>query len=202
MTALPKHKYSLEEYFEIERDSEEKFEYWDGNVWSMAGASPEHEQIVVNAGAHLREILRGRGCFIFGSNLKVKVPAYEPYRYPDLTAFCGQGIYETAGRMKLLTNPQMIIEVLSASTEAFDRGEKFTYYKSIPSFTEYLLVAVNRPHVTQFVKRGENEWMQREAVELNDKLLLPTFEVEIMLSEIYLDVEFPEPSKNLFLVDR
>lgn len=202
MTALPKHKYSLEEYFQIERDSEEKFEYWDGNVRSMAGASPEHEQIVVNAGAHLREILRGRGCFVFSSNLKVKVPAYEPYRYPDLTAFCGQGIYETAGGMKLLTNPQMLIEVLSPSTEAFDRGNKFTYYKSIASFTEYILIATNRPHVTQFIKRNEREWIQREAIGLDEKLFSPTFNIEILLSEIYLDVEFPEPPINLFLVDR
>lgn len=202
MTALPKHKYSLEEYFKIERESEEKFEYWDGSVWSMAGASPEHEQIVVNAGAHLRELLRGRGCFVFSSNLKVKVPVYAPYRYPDLTAFCGQGVYETAGKMKLLTNPQMLVEILSPSTEAFDRGDKFTYYKSIESFTEYIIIAVNRPHVTQFIKSSEREWIQREANRLEENIFSPTFDIELRLSEIYLDVEFPEPPVNLFLVDR
>ena len=161
MSALPKQKYSLQEYFEIERNSEEKFEYWDGNVWSMAGASPEHERIVVNIGGHLRELFRGRGCSVFGSNLKVKVPAYSPYRYPDLSVYWGQGIYETMDGLDVLTNPQMLIEVLSPSTEAFDRGEKFTYYKSIESFTEYLLVATNRPFVRQFIKRAENEWIQR-----------------------------------------
>ena len=202
MIALPKQKYSLEEYFEIEKTSEEKFEYWDGNVWSMAGASPEHERIVVNAGGHLREIFRGRGCSVFGSNLKVKVPIYKPYRYPDLTAYCGQGIYEKMDGLDVLTNPQMLIEVLSPSTEAFDRGDKFTYYKSIESFTEYLLIATNRPHITQFIKRNANEWIQREAIGLDEKLFLETFGVEILLSEIYLDVEFPEPSQNLFLVDR
>jgi len=202
MIALPKQKYSLAEYFEIEKNSEEKYEYWNGNIWNMAGASPAHERIVVNIGGHLRELFRGRGCSVFGSNLKVKVPAYSPYRYPDLSVYCGEGVYETMDGLEVLTNPQMIVEVLSPSTEAFDRGEKFTYYKSIPDFTEYLLVAVNRPHVTQFVKLGKNEWIQIEATELNDKLVLPSFEVEIMLSEIYLDVEFPELSKNLFLVDR
>ncbi|MDQ3130001.1 MAG: Uma2 family endonuclease [Acidobacteriota bacterium] len=201
MVALPVQKYSLAEYFEIEKNSEEKYECWDGNIWSMAGASPAHERIVSNMIFHLKTIL-GRKCSVFGSNLKVKVPAYSPYRYPDLSVYCGEGIYEKMDGLEVLTNPQMIIEVLSPSTEAFDRGEKFTYYKSIPSFTEYLLVAVNRPHVTQFIKQNENEWIQREATDLNDKLLLPSFEVEIMLSEIYLDVEFPEPSKNLFLVDR
>lgn len=202
MTAQPNRKYSLEEYFEIERNSEEKFEYWDGNIWSMAGASPNHERIVVNAGAHLRELLRGRGCSVFGSNLKVRVPFYTPYRYPDLSVYCGEGIYEKMGGMEVLTNPQMIIEVLSPSTEAFDRGEKFTYYKSIESFTEYLLISTNQPHITQFIKQNEQEWIQREFMGLDAKFFSPTFDVEILLAEIYLDVEFPEPPTNLFLVDR
>jgi len=202
MTALPKHKYNLQEYFEIERDSEEKFEFWDGNIWSMAGASPPHERIVVNVGGHLRELFRGRGCSVFGSNLKVKVPIYPPYRYPDLSVYCGEGIYETMDGLEVLTNPQMLIEVLSPSTEAFDRGDKFRYYKSIPSFTEYLLVAANRPVITQYIKQNETEWIQREAIGLDGKLILQTFEIEILLSEVYLDVEFSEPPQKLFLVDR
>ena len=104
MTALPRRKYSLEEYFEIERTSEEKYEYWDGNVWSMAGVSPEHERIVSNAIFHLRTLL-GHRCSVFGSNLKVGVPDYPPYRYPDLSIYCGQGIYETMGGLDVLTNP-------------------------------------------------------------------------------------------------
>jgi Putative restriction endonuclease len=82
MADLPKHKYTLREYFEIERTSEEKYEYWDGNVWSMAGASPEHERVVSNMIFHSRSILK-KTCSIFGSNLRVKVPIYKPYRYPD-----------------------------------------------------------------------------------------------------------------------
>ena len=202
MTALPKHKYNLQEYFEIERDSEEKFEFWDGNIWSMAGASPPHERIVVNVGGHLRELFRGRGCSVFGSNLKVKVPIYPPYRYPDLSVYCGEGTYETMDGLEVLTNPQMLIEVLSPSTEAFDRGDKFRYYKSIPSFTEYLLVAANCPVITQYIKQNETEWIQREAIGLDGKLILQTFEIEILLSEVYLDVEFSEPPQKLFLVDR
>ncbi len=94
----------------------------------------------------------------------------------------------------------MLIEVLSPSTEAFDRGDKFRYYKSIPSFTEYLLVAANRPLVTLFIKQNENEWIQREANSLDGKLFLPAFDVEILLSEVYLDVEFPSEERNLFSV--
>ncbi|MGI8640591.1 MAG: Uma2 family endonuclease [Pyrinomonadaceae bacterium] len=199
MTALPKHKYSLQEYFEIERNSEEKFEYWDGNVWSMAGASPAHERVVSNMIFHLRTILK-RDCSVFGSNLKVKVPVYPPYRYLDLSVYCGKGIYETMDGLEVLTNPQMLIEVLSPSTVAFDRGDKFSYYKSIPSFTEYLLIAANRPYITQFIKQNEHEWIQREANGLDGKMILPTFDVEILLSEVYLDVEFPPEERNLFSV--
>jgi Uma2 family endonuclease len=104
--------------------------------------------------------------------------------------------------LEVLTNPQMIVEVLLPSTEAFDRDEKFSYYKSIESFTEYLLVAVNRPFVTQFIKQNENEWIQREALDKQGKLFSPLFNAEFLLSEIYLNEEFPERLKNLFLVDR
>ncbi len=197
MHALQNQKYSLDEYLELEKSSEEKFEYWDGHVWSMSGASPVHERVVSNSIFHLRTIL-GRKCSVFGSNLKVKVPDYQPYRYPDLTVYCGEGIYETMGGLEVLTNPQMIIEVLSPSTEGFDRGEKFTYYKSIPSLVEYLLIATLRPHVTQFVKQSENEWIQREALGLEEKLIVSTFGVELSLSEIYLDIDFPEPPFEYF----
>lgn len=202
MTQDQQRSYTLEEYFELELNSEEKFEYWNGYVRCVSGASVDHERIVMNTGAWLQGLLRGRGCSVFLSNLKVKVPAYGPYRYPDLSAYCGQGIFETMGGLEVLTNPQMIIEVLSPSTEAFDRGEKFSYYKSIPSFTEYLLIATNRPNITQFIKRSESEWVQREATGMESVLSLAAFDVELLLSEIYLDVEFPEPPKNLFLVDR
>jgi Uma2 family endonuclease len=103
--------------------------------------------------------------------------------------------------LDVLTNPQMIIEVLSPSTEAFDRGAKFTYYKSIPSLNEYLLIATDRPYVTQFVKQNEAEWLQREAIGIEGRLTL-NFGVELLLSEIYLDVEFPGPPNDLTLVDR
>ena len=201
MTALPKPKYSLDEYFEIERNSEEKYEYFDGNVWSMAGASPNHERIVSNSIFHLRTIL-GNNCSVFGSNLKVKVPVYSPYRYPDLTAYCGEGIFEKMGGMEVLTNPQMIIEVLSDSTEGFDRGDKFTYYKSIESFIEYILISTKRPFITQFFKNEKGEWINRDFVGLDTILYSPTFDVEILLSEVYLNVEFPPDEGNLFLVDR
>ena len=202
MLSLKKQIYTLEEYLELDHESEERIEFWDGHVFTLAGASNNHDQIQSNAHFFLRLKLQGKPCRVFLSEMRVKVPEYPPYRYPDLSVYWGEGVYETMDGLEVLTNPQMIIEVLSLSTEAFDRGEKFTYYKSIPSFTEYLLVATNRPNITQFIKRSESEWVHREANGLEATLSLGAFAAELLLSEIYLDIEFPEPKSNLLLVDR
>ena len=191
MRALANQNYTLDEYFDLELRSEEKWEYWNGHVWCMSGASLIHEDIVSNTLHVLRSKLP-RGCRASGSNVRVKVPEYPPYRYPDLTVVCGERGREIMGGLELLVNPQMIIEVISPSTEAFDRGDKFTYYKSIPSLTEYMLIATTHPFVTHFIKQSETEWINRDKIGMDTVLPLPTFDIEISLSEIYLDVEFPE----------
>ena len=196
MRAVKDQKYTLEEYFELEKQSEEKWEFWDGHVWNMSGASLIHEDIVSNTLHSLRSGLPG-GCRVSASNVRVKVPDYPPYRYPDLTVVCGKRMQEVMGGLELLINPQIIIEVLSPSTEAFDRGAKFTYYKSIPSLKEYLLIAKNRPHVSHFMKQGENEWINRDANGIESSIMLPTLSVDLQLSEVYLDVVFPELQDNL-----
>jgi Uma2 family endonuclease len=198
VTAIRDQKYTLEEYFELERTAEERYEYWDGHVWAMVGASSNHERIVSNGIFHLRTLLK-RGCTVFGSNLKVIVPDYPPYRYPDLMALCGPPIIEKIGKMEALVNPQMIIEILSPSTESFDRRKKFAYYKSIPSFTEYLLIATDQASITHYSTQG-NEWVFAEVQGLDAKLPIPTFNVTMLLSEIYLDVEFSDSKPDLFLV--
>lgn len=192
MSAIIKqqHKYTLEEYIELEKNSEERFEFWNGYVWSMAGASPEHETIIVNVLAELRTKLRGSNCRVFASNLKVKVHDYEPYRYPDVTAVCGQPVYEELQGFQILTNPNLIVEVLSDSTKAFDLGDKFTYYKSIESFTEYLLIDQSRPHVVLYTKRDEKVWLQQEFNSLEETVFLTSMNCELALSEIYYNIEF------------
>ncbi len=193
-----KNEYTLEEYAELEKNSEEKLEYFEGNVWSMAGASPTHEDIVSNTITELKTKLRGRGCKVYGSNLRVKVPIYPPYRYPDLTALCETPVYENFFGLEILINPALIIEVLSPSTADFDWSDKFTYYKSIESFTEYLLVDQNKPHVTLYTKQSADAWLQREYNTLSDKICLSSVDCEISLAEIYLDIEFPEISRPHF----
>lgn len=193
-----KRVYSLEEYLELERSSEEKFEFWDGNVWSMSGAAFPHNLIVRNLSTEIDLQLREKNCNVFPSDLRIKVPDYPPYRYPDLTANCGEPIIEKIGGIDMLVNPALIIEVLSDSTEAFDRGDKFSYYKSIESFTEYLLVAQHRPHVTQFVKHGDGFWINTEFNDLNDAVELRSVPCRLPLESIYRGVEFP-PTKTTTL---
>lgn len=190
MKAFANQKYTLDEYFDLERNSEEKWEYWDGDVWCMSGASLVHEDIVSNTLHALRSRLPA-GCKTSASNVRVKVPNYPPYRYPDITIVCGKREQETVSGLELLLNPQVIIEVLSPSTEAFDRGAKFTYYKSIPSLREYVMIATEDPYVTQLVKKSDDEWSIQDNRGLDAVLLLRTFDVEIPLTAIYFEVDFP-----------
>ncbi len=185
-----KQVYSLEEYIELEKSTNEKFEFWDGNVWSMAGASTNHNRIVQNLNIDIGTQLREKGCESFPSDMRIRVPSYLPYRYPDLTALCGEAEIENLLGQDLLINPQLIVEVLSDSTEAFDRGDKFTYYKSIPSFSEYLLIAQHRPHISQFIKHGDGFWMNLEFNDLADVVELKSVPCKLALSTIYRNISF------------
>lgn len=196
-----RHNYTLEEYAELEKVSEERLEYFEGNVWSMAGASINYETIVSNIDFSLRTALKGRSCRTFLSNTRVKVPVYAPYRYPDLSALCGEIQVEDFFGLEVLVNPVLIVEVLSPSTEAFDVGDKFTYYKSIESFTEYLLVAQDRPHVVLYTKRDEEVWLHREFNSLNDKVFLSSINCEISVADIYENIEFPPREPERFPFD-
>ncbi len=199
MTAAlqPKKIYSIDEYIELEKSSNEKFEFWDGTVWSMSGARTSHNRIVRNLGTELDTILQVKGCESFPSDMRIKVPAYEPYRYPDLTALCGEPLFEEFKGIEMLVNPQLIVEVLSDSSEAFDRGDKFTYYKSIPSFAEYVLIAQHRPHLTQFVRHGDGFWANYEYNDMTDIVEFRTIHCTVSMARIYRGVTFPEPNLSL-----
>ncbi len=193
MSTQPHRRYTLEEYFALELASEEKYEYFDGEVFNMSGGSPAHEQIIANLIVELRNKLRGRGCRVFPSNLRVKVPSQPPYRYPDLTALCDVPRYEKIGGIEALTNPSLIVEALSPSTEGYDRGDKFTHYKSIESLTEYLLIAQHRPHVTRYLKSEGGRWIHEEVNDLDSSLILPALDCELNLRDVYENIEFPPP---------
>ncbi len=147
MSAIPIHKMTMEEYIEFDKNAEGRYEYFAGEVFAMAGGSPEHTRIGGNVFGTLREKLRGTHCEAFTADLRLKVSAALPYRYPDVSVVCGEAQYEEVQGVKLLLNPVLLVEVLSSSTAEYDLGEKFTEYKSIPSFQEYLVVSQTRPFV-------------------------------------------------------
>ena len=190
MVANPKRRYTLEEYFELERKSEERFEFWDGEVFCMSGVSREHDQIESNLNFHLRAKLAGRKCRAFLANMRLKVPSAPPYRYADLSALCGEAKFEEIGGVDALLNPSLLIEVLSPSTEAYDRGDKFTHYKSIPCFDEYLLVAQHRPHL---VRRDDGAWVHNEYNDLEATPRLSSLDCELSMREVYENVSFDAP---------
>lgn len=196
MSSQPKQYCTLEEYFDLELASEEKYEFWNGEVFCMSGASLAHNQISLNTGTQLDMQLRKRECQVFPTQMRIKVPANPPYRYPDLTALCGTPEIERTHGLDMIVNPALIVEVLSPSTEAFDRGDKFTYYKSIATFSEYLLIAQHRPHVSQFVKGENGAWTFREFNELADTVSCASVPCVLALSEIYRDVTFEGDARS------
>jgi Uma2 family endonuclease len=194
MAANPERRYTLEEYLELDRASEERIEFWDGEVFCMSGGSEAHVEIESNLVAFLKPQLRERGCRVFPAEMRIKVPSAPPYRYADFSALCGEAKFEEIGGVDALVNPQLIVEVLSPSTEAYDRGDKFSHYKSIPTLREYLLVAQHRPHVTHLFKQDDGQWIHAEANDLEASIHLQSLDCELPLSEIYRDVSFDSPA--------
>jgi len=189
MSTQPAHRYTLEEYLALERDSEVRYEYWDGEIFAMSGGTLAHDLIMGNASNSLGAQLPGKDCRVFTNNMQIKVPAAPPYRYADGSVVCGKVEVERFNGADLLINPVLIIEVLSPSTEAYDRGDKFTFYKSIPTFREYLLIAQHRPHVTHYVKTESGKWDYEEANGLDSSIYLHPIDCTILLSDMYSGVE-------------
>jgi len=186
MSAIPitSRQMTLEEYLEFDYNAEGRYEYYDGEVFEMSGGSPEHALLGSQIGFLLRKELNPKGCSIYNSEVQIKVPAMMPYRYGDVSALCGQPIYEELGNQKLLVNPTLIVEVLSPSTENFDRAEKFRAYKSIESLREYLLISQTKKFVTLYAKHNEKFWFQSEYVE-GETLKIESLDCDLAVDEIY-----------------
>jgi Uma2 family endonuclease len=192
MAANPERRYTLEEYLELDRTSEERLEFWDGEVFCMSGGSRSHDQIIINCIVKLSARLGASKCRVFSADMRIKVPSAPPYRYGDLSALCGEAEFEEVSGVDTLVNPELIVEVLSPSTEAYDRGDKFTHYKSIPTLREYLLVSQHRPHVTHLFKQDDGKWIHSEANDLESSVRLDSLDCELPMSEIYRDVTFDD----------
>lgn len=187
MTAQPHAGMTVEEYLAFERASAEKHEYRDGEIVAMAGASYAHNLLVMNTGASLHTQLRGRPCRVLPSDLRVYIPASHLFTYPDLTVVCGQPHFSD-DRQDTLLNPQVIIEVLSPSTEGYDRGAKFRHYRTIESLREYVLIEQDSYRVEHFARQANDLWLLSDAIGTEATLRLSTLDCTIPLAEVYEEV--------------
>lgn len=181
---------SAEEYLALERQAETKSEYINGEIYAMAGASREHNYIAGDLFGELRSQLRGRNCKLFMSDMRVRVRPTGLYTYPDVVVVCGRPRFDDS-QVDVLLNPTVIFEVLSPSTEAYDRGAKFAHYRYLDSLKEYILVAQDRMQVDHFARVG-HQWLLTAYSRPEEILQLPALECAIPLAEIYAQVELPE----------
>ena len=181
---------SVEEYLEHERtEKEERYEFIDGWVIQVSGASLEHNIIVSNLNRTLGTQLRDTDCRAITNDLRVALPSVDKYAYPDVVVYCGEPEIEE-NHLDMLYNPTVLFETLSPTTEAYDRGEKFARYRQLDSLREYLLVAQNRPHIEHYVREDVEGWRFTEADGLDAEIDLPTLDAALPLSEIYRDISF------------
>ena len=157
MSAMPKKKLTAAEYLAIERAAEFKSEFYDGEMFAMSGASREHNTLKENLVGEFFVRLKGGPCRTWSSDQRVRVDRTGLYTYPDIVVLCGSGEYDPADRDTLL-NPDAIIEVLSPSTEKYDRGAKFRLYQQIPSLTEYVLAAQDEPLIEHFARQPAEKY--------------------------------------------
>lgn len=181
--------YTFEEYLALERKAGYKSELVNGYIYAMAGASYSHTLITLNVASEIRLQLKGRQCNASTNDLRVKVEATGRVTYPDVVVVCGKPVFADDVKDTLL-NPLVIVEVLSPSTEADDRGEKFAHYRRIPSLQEYVLIAQDRVCVEHYRRQGE-QWVLTEYSDLESTLDLPGIACRVALRDIYDKVEFP-----------
>ena len=189
MNTSPVLKYTEEEYLEMEEKSLEKHEFYKGEIFAMAGASIPHNQIVRNALISIGNYLNEKKCQIFPSDLRIHSLGNSLYIYPDLSIICGE--IETLSKNKsVVTNPTVLIEVLSKSTEDYDRGGKFKLYRDIPSLKEYILISSFQTQVEKYERQTDGKWLFQEYKSENDLLIINSINLEILIKDFYRNVNF------------
>ena len=183
---------TFDEYLEIESKAEIKSEFVNGWMYALGGASPEHNQIVANVVTEFGVQSKKRPCIVYPSDLPLKLEKREHGRYPDVTVVCGEPEFHKGKYLKALLNPTVLVEVLSTSTEDFDRDNKIEEYRGIPSLREYLLIAQDRCHVEHFVRQTVNQWLLTEFNDMEDAVQLPSINCHLAMSDVYDKVKWPE----------
>jgi Uma2 family endonuclease len=191
MSALrkPVSLFTAEEYLRLERAAESRSEYVNGEIVAMAGGTFNHEEISSNIQMALKVQLRDRPCRVFGANIKVRIDKANVFRYPDVSGLCGPILHHDKHH-DAYCNPAVVFEVLSPSTAAYDRGEKFTLYRMLDTLIEYVLVSQERMEVEVWTRGGEGVWTSVVYNEPADSFALRTLNCTLTLAEIYERVEF------------
>jgi len=186
-----KRYYTPEEYLELEEKAEYKHEYRDGEIVPMTGGTTNHNEIAGNFYANLKFGLRGQNYRVYIGDVRLWIPRYRQYTYPDVMVIEGEPIYTGTGTTTVM-NPSLIVEVLSKSTKNYDLGDKFIFYRSIPEFKEYILIDQTKYHVMQYAKNTEAQWVLSEQESAEAVLELRSIEFQINLSDIYENVNFAD----------
>ncbi len=188
MSSQPKALLTSQEYLALERGAEYKSEYYKGEVFAFAGASEWHNLITANLVATIHHQLRNSNCRVYPSDMRISIPQTPHYTYADVVVVCGQTQLDDDFKDTLL-NPIVIIEVLSPSTESYDRGKKFESYQHINSLMEYVLVSQDRPRVEQFLRQPDSRWLYSET-SAEGIIKLTSIDCELLFRDIYEKVEF------------
>jgi len=195
MSIAQKTALTPQQYLEQERQAELRSEYFDGQLLAKTGSSADHCTIVGNIAVGIRQQFRNRTCEVFMNMMRIKVIKSSSYFYPDVVAVCGKPQFEDK-EQDVLLNPTMIIEVLSPSTEQYDRSTKFEHYRSIESLVDYILVAQDKIHVEHYVRQSDRSWLFSEYKSAEEKIQIASIGCELSVAEIYEKVEFESQSES------
>jgi Uma2 family endonuclease len=185
-----KQHWTIREYLAMEDASDEKHEYVAGMIYNMAGASRKHIRIHVNTSGSLNAQLIGSGCSVYASDLRIRA-GERAYVYPDVLVVCGKPEVDPLNQ-NTVTNPTLIVEVLSPSTEDYDRGSKFASYRELDSLQEYLLINQNTPHVMRYLRQSSGDWLLTDFIAPDAIIELPSIGCRLALADVYADVDFEE----------
>ncbi len=186
-------RFSVEEYLRREYDSTERHEYYDGDIVAMAGGSPQHSLIIANVIRELGTRLKGKSCRVYDSNLRVRVPRSKLYVYPDATVICGPTEHDAHDvKRQTVTNPTLVVEVISASTEHLDYGPKFKKYLESGTLQEYVLVTQDSPHVQSYFRQDGGTWLFTPVMTMEGIAMFRSIAIELPMTDIYDGVTFPE----------
>ena len=198
MTALLKKKHiSPEQYLAMERESLEKHEYFGGEIFQMAGASEEHNTIAMNTASDLHQQLKKRACKVYQSDMRLFIPKTGLYIYPDITVVCGKPEFLPDETLDTLTNPILIVEILSSSTEGYDKGAKFDNYRSLESLREYMLISQDVKKIIRYTKQADGSWVLMDFIGDKTEITLISIDCKLTADDIYDKVDFEETSDQV-----